>query len=137
MLIYPLARSSVIKPLFVRGCNHQLPGHVPWLVVHVLPQHPAPGRTKHSPATLNSGEKMAENRAPLSSSLWSGSCFAFLSVQPKWRKSIPKTPLVPRPASSQAARSREEIAPKGAPAAHRGGRDKEGEPSLSPGLLDG
>lgn len=137
VLIYPLARSSVIKLLFVRGCNHQLPWHVPWLIVHVLPQHPAPSRTKHSPATLNSGEKMAENRVPLSNSLWSESCFAFLSVQPKWRKSIPKTPLLPSSASSQPPRSREEVVPKGAPAAHRGGRGKEGEPSLSSGLLDG
>lgn len=90
MLIYPITCSSVIKLVFVRGCNYQLPWHTPLLVVCTLPQYPAPNRRKHSSAALKSGKKMTENRAPLWSSLWSESCFTFLFVQGKCRKSVPK-----------------------------------------------
>lgn len=90
MLIYPIACSSVIKPAFVRGCNYQLPWHIPSLVVCALPQYPAPNRRTHSSAALKSGKKMAENRVPLCSSFQSESCFTFLFMQGKRRKSVPK-----------------------------------------------
>lgn len=89
MLIYPTTCSSIIKLVFVRGCNYQLPWHIPSLIVCTLPQYPAPNRRKHSSAALTSG-KIDENRVPLCGSLWSESCFTFLFVQGKWRKSISK-----------------------------------------------
>lgn len=90
MLIYPITCATVIKLIFVRGCNYQLPWHTPSLLVCTLPQHPAPNRRKHSSAALKSGTKMAVNKVPLCSPLWSESCFTFLLIQGKQTKSIPK-----------------------------------------------
>lgn len=89
MFIHPITRPSVIKLLFVKGCNHQLSWHIPRLVVCTLPRHPAPSRMKPSPATLKTSKKMVENRVPLYNSLRSDCCFTFL-LQCEWRKSTPK-----------------------------------------------
>lgn len=96
--ICPITCSGIIKLVFVRGCNYQLPWHIPSLVVCTLPQYRASNRRKHSLTTLKMGKKMAENRVPLCSSLWSESCFTFLLVQAKRRKSIPKPHCFQAPA---------------------------------------
>lgn len=52
MLICPITCSGIIKLVFVRGCNYQLPWHIPSLVVCTLPQYQASNRRKHSLTTL-------------------------------------------------------------------------------------
>lgn len=134
LLIYPIPFSSVIKLVFVRGCNWWLPRNIPLLIACTLPQHPAPNRRKHSSAILKSSKKMAENRVPLCSSICSESCFTFLFVWGKWRKSVPQ-PLFPSPGctNSPAPKSREEErVPEGDLAAWRAGTAKGGSLTLVP-----
>lgn len=103
VFIHPITRPSVIKLLFVRGCNHQLSRHILWLVVCTLPRHQAPSRMKPSPATLKTSKKMVENRVPLYNSPRSDCCFTFL-LQCKWRKSIPKSHCIQALAAQSATK---------------------------------